>query len=127
MPSSTRNITDKPITAVLANVGNGDGFVHFVLSKLLSGEQTERGDRNRGGKAQVALTPHFKQEGDAVRDCFDTAGFGRGGIRGWFFQVLDGDDGDNFRCVGDEICREGLGLSRRRGSALGCGFRDLSS
>jgi hypothetical protein len=28
----------------------------------LSGEQTERGDRNRGGKAQVAWTPHFQQE-----------------------------------------------------------------
>jgi hypothetical protein len=52
----------------------------------------------------------------------DGVAFGAG-----FFQVLDGDDGDNFRCVGDEICREGLGLSRRRGSALGCGFRDLSS
>jgi hypothetical protein len=92
-------------------VGNGDG-VAILCFQALSGEQTERGDRNRGGKAQVAWTPHFQQEGDAVRDCFDIAGFGRG----WFFRFwmrgeggVGGGDGDNFRCVGDEICREGLG------------------
>jgi hypothetical protein len=84
-----------------------------MLSKLLSGEQTERGDRNRGGKAQVAWTPHFNKRETRfaivliLRDSDGVAeGAGFSGFGCTERVVFGGDDGDNFRCVGDEICRE---------------------
>jgi hypothetical protein len=83
------------------------------------GEQTERGDRIRGGKAQVAWTPHFQkretrfaivlilQDSDGVAFGAGFSGFGCAER-----VVFGGDDGDNFRCVGDEMCREAVPETR---------------
>jgi hypothetical protein len=102
-----------------------------MLSKLLSGEQTERGDRNRGGKAQVAWTPHFNKretrfaivlilrDSDGVAE---GAGFSGFGCTERVVMMAIISDVWEMRFAGKR-----LGLSRRRGSALGCGFRDLSS